>query len=157
MSCKAVRFHAAKDVRVDDVPIPKVKPGWVLLKPEFCGICGSDLHEYLSGPHIIPQPGQPHVITGEAPPVPLGHEFSGVVKEVGDGVTHIKPGDKCCIIPTIYDGECRNCVNGQPNCCDRFGFIGLSGWGGGMSQYTACPADYVQVCTVQYPTSTSIA
>lgn len=145
MSCKAVRFHAAKDVRVDDVPMPKLKPGWVLLKPEYCGICGSDLHEYLDGPHIIPQPGQPHIITGEAPPIPLGHEFSGVVHEVGEGVTHIKPGDKCCIIPTIYDGDCRNCRNGLPNCCDRFGFIGLSGWGGGMSQYTAVPADYVQV------------
>ena len=145
MSCKAVRFHAAKDVRVDDVPIPKVKPGWVVLKPEYCGICGSDLHEYLDGPHIIPQPGQPHVITGEAPPIPLGHEFSGVVEEVGEGVTHVKKGDKCCVIPTIYDGDCRNCLNGLPNCCDRFGFIGLSGWGGGMSQLTAAPGDYVQV------------
>lgn len=62
---KAVRFHAAKDIRVDDVEIPEVKPGWVRLKPAFVGICGSDLHEYEDGPHIIPPKGSPHVMTGE--------------------------------------------------------------------------------------------
>jgi threonine dehydrogenase-like Zn-dependent dehydrogenase len=151
MSCKAVRFHAAKDVRVDEVPIPKVKPGWVLLKPEYSGICGSDLHEYLDGPHLIPATGSPHAITGEEIPIPLGHEFSGVVQEVGDGVTNVKAGDRCCVIPTIYDGDCRNCTNGLPNCCDRFGFIGLSGWGGGMSQYTIVPAEYIQPLPKDFP------
>ena len=43
---KAVRFYAAKDLRVDDIEIPEVKPGWVRMKPAFVGICGSDLHEY---------------------------------------------------------------------------------------------------------------
>lgn len=151
MSCKAVRFHAAKDVRVDDIEIPKAKPGWVVLKPEYCGICGSDLHEYLDGPHLIPKPSSPHVLTGESIPIPLGHEFSGVVHEVGEGVTDLKPGDKCCVIPTIYDGDCRSCVNGLPNCCDRFGFIGLSGWGGGMSEYTLVPAEYIEKLPDDFP------
>lgn len=151
MSCKAVRFHAAKDVRVDEVAIPKLQPGWVMIKPEYCGICGSDLHEYLDGPHLIPKSGHGHIITGESAPIPLGHEFSGVVHEVGEGVTSLKPGDKCCVIPTIYDGHCRNCVNGLPNCCDSFGFIGLSGWGGGMSQFTAAPENYVQKLPDDFP------
>lgn len=151
MSCKAVRFYSAKDVRVDEIEIPKVKPGWVVLKPEYCGICGSDLHEYLDGPHLIPSTGNPHVITGESVPIPLGHEFSGVVHEVGEGVTDLKPGDKCCVIPTIYDGDCRNCINGLPNCCDKFGFIGLSGWGGGMSEYTLVPAEYIQKLPDDFP------
>lgn len=73
------------------------------------------------------------------------------MQEVGEGVTHVKAGDKCCIIPTIYDGDCRNCTNGMPNCCDRFGFIGLSGWGGGMSEYTAAPAEYVQELPADFP------
>ena len=151
MSCKAVRFYAAKDVRVDELPIPKVKPGWVVLKPEYCGICGSDLHEYLSGPHLIPAKGKPHALTGEEIPIPLGHEFSGVIHEVGEGVTDLRPGDKCCVIPTIYDGDCRNCTNGLPNCCDRFGFIGLSGYGGGMSTLTAAPAEYIQKLPDDFP------
>lgn len=151
MSCKAVRFYAAKDVRVDEIAIPKVKPGWVVLKPEYCGICGSDLHEYLDGPHLIPAKGKPHVITGESVPIPLGHEFSGVIYEVGEGVTDLKPGDRCAVIPTIYDGDCRNCLNGLPNCCDKFGFIGLSGWGGGMSEYTTAPAEYIQKLPDDFP------
>lgn len=58
-----------------------------------------------------------------------------MVDEVGDGVTHVKKGDKVCVQPIIYDGDCRSCGLGLPNCCDQFGFIGLSGWGGGMSEY----------------------
>jgi threonine dehydrogenase-like Zn-dependent dehydrogenase len=151
MHCKAVRFHAAKDVRVDDVEVPTIKPGWVIIKPEYCGICGSDLHEYQDGPHLIPRKGSPHAITGETLPTPLGHEFSGVVHEVGEGVKHLKAGDRCCVIPTIYDGDCMDCKNGLPNCCDNFGFIGLSGWGGGMSQYTMVPADYIVKLPDNFP------
>ncbi len=66
---KAVRFYAAKDIRVDEVEVPQVKPGWVRLKPAYVGICGSDLHEYEDGPHIIPPKGSPHAITGEGKPL----------------------------------------------------------------------------------------
>lgn len=141
---KALRFHAARDLRVDDIDVPELKPGWVRLKPAFCGICGSDLHEYEDGPHIIPKAGHPYSLTGEAAPVTMGHEFSGVVEEVGEGVTNVKPGDNVCVQPTIYDADCRNCDIGLTNCCDQFGFIGLSGWGGGMSEVTTAPAEYVK-------------
>ena len=143
-SMKAVRFHAAKDIRVDEIPIPESKPGWVRVKPFFCGICGTDLHEYLDGPHIITTQEKPHAITGEGAPLTLGHEFSGIVDQVGEGVTGIKPGDKVCVQPNIYDGNCRTCKRGLTNSCDDLGFIGLSGWGGGMSEYTCAPADYIK-------------
>ena len=91
------------------------------------------------------------MLTGESIPIPLGHEFSGIIEAVGEGVTHVKPGDKCAVIPTIYDGDCRNCTAGMPNCCDRFGFIGLSGWGGGMSEYTSCPKDCVFPLPADFP------
>ena len=143
-SMKAVRYHAAKDIRLDSVPIPKVKPGWVRIKPAFCGICGSDLHEYEDGPHIIPPDGSPHGMTGETAPVIIGHEFSGVIDQVGDDVSGFEPGDKVCVQPIIWDGDCRACRRGLKNSCDAWGFIGLSGWGGGMSEYTCAPADYVK-------------
>ena len=114
------------------------------MKPAFVGICGSDLHEYEDGPHIIPPEGSPHGLTGENAPVILGHEFSGVIDQVGEGVEGLAVGDKVCVKPTIHDGNCRACKRGLTNSCDTFGFIGLSGWGGGMGEYTAAPASYVK-------------
>ena len=69
----------------------------------------------------------------------LGHEFSGIVEEVGEGVTSHKPGDRVCVQPIIYDGECGACHSGLINCCEKNGFVGLSGWGGGLSEHCVVP------------------
>ena len=84
-----------------------------------------DLHEYLGGAKIMPT--TPHPITNEKVPLTLGHEFSGVVEEVGEGVYDIKVGAKVTIQPIIYDGTCGACREGYINCCDNNGFVGLSG------------------------------
>ena len=65
---KALRFHAAKDLRIEDVPEPSVQPGTVKVKVDWCGICGTDLHEYKDGPIFCPSPGHPHPISGEDAP-----------------------------------------------------------------------------------------
>ncbi|KAK5078034.1 hypothetical protein LTR64_003562 [Lithohypha guttulata] len=140
----AVRFHGQKDIRFEQIPVPELKAGWVKVKPKFCGICGTDLHEYLGGANLIPEPGNPHPITGETLPLTIGHEFSAIVEEVGEGVTHVKKGDRVCVQPTIYEGECRACKRGLVNCCDKNGFMGLSGWGGGMADFTCAPASAVK-------------
>ncbi len=72
-------------------------------------------------------PTTPHPITNEKVPLTLGHEFSGVVEEVGEGVYDIKVGAKVTIQPIIYDGTCGACREGYINCCDQNGFVGLSG------------------------------
>lgn len=72
-------------------------------------------------------PTTPHPITGEKVPLTLGHEFSGTVEEVGEGISDLKAGDRVCIQPIIYDGSCGSCTRGYINCCDKNGFIGLSG------------------------------
>lgn len=84
-----------------------------------------DLHEYIGGPVIIPT--TPHPITGENAPVTLGHEFSGVIEEVGPGVEDIEVGERVVIQPIIYDGTCGACKEGFINCCDKNGFVGISG------------------------------
>ena len=89
---KAARFHGPGDIRIDDVPEPQVGPGQVKVDVEWCGICGTDLHEYLEGPIFIPPKGSPHPLTGEEMPVVMGHEFAGVVSEIGDGVTNVEGG-----------------------------------------------------------------
>lgn len=144
----AVRFHGQRDIRVEKVPIPAeedLKPGWVRLAPKFCGICGTDLHEYLGGANLIPAPGRPHPLTGETLPLTIGHEFSGVVVAVGEGVTHVRPGNNVCVQPILWDGDCRSCQVQLVNCCDRNGFLGLSGWGGGMVELTDAPATAVKL------------
>jgi len=84
-----------------------------------------DLHEYLGGPNLCPT--TPHPITGEQVPLTFGHEFSGVVEEVGEGVTEYKRGDRVVVQPIIYDGTCGACQEGLINCCYSNGFVGLSG------------------------------
>ena len=84
-----------------------------------------DLHEYLGGANIMPT--SPHPITNEKVPLTLGHEFSGVVEEVGDDVHDIKVGARVAVQPIIYDGTCRACKDGYINCCNSNGFVGLSG------------------------------
>ncbi len=84
-----------------------------------------DLHEYLGGANIMPT--TPHPITGEKVPLTLGHEFSGVVEEVGEGVNDMKVDDRVVVQPIIYDGTCGACKEGLINCCYSGGFVGLSG------------------------------
>ncbi|KUI64287.1 putative diacetyl reductase [(R)-acetoin forming] 2 [Cytospora mali] len=142
----AVQFYGQRDVRLEKVPLPdQVKTGWVRIAPKFCGICGTDLHEYLGGANLIPTPEHPHALTKESLPLTIGHEFSGVVEEVGEGVTHVKKGDRVCIQPTLWDGSCLSCKRGLVNCCDKNGFLGLSGWGGGMSEHTNAPSEAVKL------------
>ena len=72
-------------------------------------------------------PTTPHPITGENLPLTLGHEFSGVIEEVGSDVDDIKVGERVVVQPIIYDGVCGACKDGFINCCEKNGFIGLSG------------------------------
>ncbi|KAI4288670.1 MAG: hypothetical protein L6R35_002073 [Caloplaca aegaea] len=134
---KAVRFHGKGDIRLDDIEVPTCGKGQVKVKPAYVGICGTDLHEYLGGANLIPT--TPHPITKEKIPLTLGHEFSGVVEEVGDDVTDVKMGQRVSVQPIIYDGTCGACRDGLINCCDNNGFIGLSGWGGGLSEHVVVP------------------
>ncbi|KAF9768926.1 hypothetical protein IL306_013718 [Fusarium sp. DS 682] len=141
---KAVRFHGQQDVRLEEIPLPSLDENSVRISPKFCGICGTDVHEYLGGNNLIPKPGTPHGITGETSPLTLGHEFSGIVEEVGSKVTRLQKGDRVCVQPIIYDNECGSCKRGLVNCCDKNGFIGLSGWGGGLCETTVVPQDAVK-------------
>lgn len=133
---KAVMYYGKEDVRVEEIEEPRVRAGTVKIAPKFNGICGSDLHLYHDGP-IPPAPTaeDAHPISGETLPVVLGHEFSGVVQEVGEGVEGVKVGDSVVVEPLMVDGTCPACQKGAYNLCEKMGFIGISGLGGGLSEY----------------------
>jgi threonine dehydrogenase-like Zn-dependent dehydrogenase len=139
---RAVRFHGKEDLRFENIDEPKCGPGQIKLVPAWCGICGTDLHEYMGGPNLCPT--SPHPITGEQVPLTFGHEFSGIVEELGEGVSDKwKVGDRVVVQPIIYDGDCSACQDGLINCCYKNGFVGLSGWGGGLSDHIVVPESAV--------------
>ena len=132
---KAVLWYKAKDIRIEQIEEPTVTAGRVKIKVAWAGICGSDLHEYVAGPIFVPV-DNPHPVSKDVAPVVMGHEFSGVVAEVGEGVTSVQVGDPVVVEPILACGECAACKKGKYNVCKHLGFHGLSGGGGGFSEYT---------------------
>lgn len=139
---KAALWYSKRDVRVEEIPEPQVIAGSVKIKVKWCGICGSDLHEFIGGPIFIPV-GQPHPLSGNVAPVVLGHEFSGEVVEIGKGVSKFTVGDRVVVEPIVACGKCPACKEGKYNLCSSLGFHGLCGSGGGFAEYTVFPEEYV--------------
>lgn len=133
---KALRFHAARDLRVEDVPEPNgVGATQVVVAPRWVGICGTDLHEYVAGPIVTPV--EPHPLTGARLPQILGHEFSGEVVATGSDVTRVRPGDRVSVMPLIYCGRCEYCRRGLQHLCTTMACTGLSSEWGGMAELAA--------------------
>jgi len=135
---KALRWHGRNDVRYEDVPDPSPSLGQAKVKIHYTGICGSDLHEYHAGPIFIPL--EPHPLTGSMAPLTLGHEFSGRVVEVGEGVTSLKAGDRVTGDCMWVCGDCYYCKRSMPSLCVKAAFTGLSVHGS-MAEYLVAP-DY---------------
>ncbi|MFP3918685.1 2,3-butanediol dehydrogenase [Lysinibacillus telephonicus] len=136
---KAAVWHNIKDVRVEQVQEPEVLPGQVKLKVEWAGICGSDLHAYSHGLSL-----EAHPISGQKPPLTLGHEFSGTIVEVAKDVTGHVVGERVAIEPLIYCGECYACKRGYYNQCSKVGFVGLNR-DGGFAEYVIVDEKMVHV------------
>lgn len=133
---KAAVYYGPNKVEVADVPEPAPTPGTVKLEVGFNGICGTDLHEYYAGPIFVPT--EPHPLTHQELPLTLGHEFSGVITEIGEGVTGWSEGDRVAVEPIYKCGQCPACRAGNYNICAQIGFHGLMS-DGGMAEYSVVP------------------
>jgi (R,R)-butanediol dehydrogenase/meso-butanediol dehydrogenase/diacetyl reductase len=130
---RAARYYGKGDIRVEDVAEAQIRePDDVLIAPFYCGICGTDLHEYAVGPIVTPT--SPHPLTGVTLPQILGHEFSARVVEVGPAVRDVRAGDRVAIMPAIVCGRCRYCRRGQGHLCVQFACTGLSAETGGLAE-----------------------
>jgi (R,R)-butanediol dehydrogenase/meso-butanediol dehydrogenase/diacetyl reductase len=137
---RALRFHAARDLRVEEVDEPAGPgPNDVVVRIAACGICGTDLHEYVAGPIVTPV--EPHPLTGAQNPQILGHEFAGDVVAIGADVTSVGEGDRVAIMPLAYCGTCTYCRRGLQHLCATMGCVGLSHAWGGMA-HLATVAEY---------------
>src|SRR5437762_5001788 len=96
--------YRTPSLRLAERPVPAPGPGELLVKVKACGVCGSDLHMIEQEPDGYMSSADPANL-----PVVLGHEFSGVVAEVGAGVDAIRPGDPVCVECSQWCGVCPPC------------------------------------------------
>lgn len=133
----AARLYGPADIRVEEVPHPGAPGGGeVLLRVKTTGVCGSDLHPYESGSIGDTAFGSALI---------LGHEFSGVVEEIGDGVSNVKSGARVAVDPAWTCGVCAECVRGNPNLCRKQRFCALWPNDGSLREWMHVPADKCHV------------
>lgn len=121
---KSAVFHGKHDIRVEEREIPALEPDEALIKVMACGVCGSDLHIYEG------EQGS----TATVPPLIQGHEFSGIVTEIGSAVKGVKVGDRVCVDPAYICGECYYCASGKMSHCENMRAYGTN-VDGAFSQY----------------------
>lgn len=125
---KAVRLYAKQDLRVEDIAAPGAVPdGWVKLKVDWAGICGSDIHNFRTGQWIT-----------RAPSV-AGHEFTGTILELGQGVEDFTVGERVVADSRYWCGDCDACKAGRHQLCAKLGFVGEA-CDGGFAEETLLPA-----------------
>jgi len=122
---KSVFIEKPRSIALKEVPRPAAKPGEVLIEVKASGICGTDIHifrgEYLGSYPVVP-----------------GHEFSGIVREVGAGVARVRPGDRVAVEPNIACDNCPACLSNRQNFCANWNGIGVT-LSGGMAQFAVAP------------------
>ena len=130
---KAISFEAKESISVIAVDAPGAPgPGEAKVAVHRVGICGTDTSAYLGKFPFFQFPRTP------------GHELGVEVLEVGDGVTNVKPGDRCSVEPYMNDPESYSSKRGRPNCCDNLEVIGVH-CNGGMCEEFIIPAHKLHV------------
>ena len=145
----ALRWHGRRDLRLEDVELTlPLGSDRVEIEVAACGICGSDISEYKAGPYAIKN--RPHSLTGQMPPVTLGHEFSGRIVSLGDAVRGLEIGDRVAADACWRCETCDACRAGLYNLCPSGGSIGLAS-DGAFASRVRVPA----YCVVPLPDGVS--
>ncbi|WAH37962.1 zinc-dependent alcohol dehydrogenase family protein [Alicyclobacillus dauci] len=126
---KALVIEGPKTAVIQEVPYPTPGEKEVTIRVKRCGICGTDFHIY-QGEFLSPYPLIP------------GHEFSGVVEEVGPGVTQFTKGDRVAVDPSLFCGECEFCLTHRGNHCVNWGATGDT-VNGALAEFVKVPAQNV--------------
>lgn len=121
---RVLMYYSNKDVRLEEMPIPKVGPGELLMKVKASGICGSDVMEWYRRDKV---------------PLVLGHETAGEVVEVGKGVQKFQPGDRIAATHHVPCNTCHYCLNGHHTVCDTL-LKETHFHPGGFAEYVRVPA-----------------
>ena len=142
---KAAVYRGVNDVRLEEVSVPEIGPGEILLRVHTCGICGTDLKKISTGSHSAPRI--------------FGHETSGVVAKVGEGVGEYAVGDRVMVFHHIPCRECYYCRHQTFAQCSTYKKVGCTAGfepsGGGFSEYVRVMDWIVQKGTVRIPDGVS--
>ena len=133
MKNQAAVLYAPHDIRLEERPVPKPGTREVLIEIKAVGVCGSDVHYYEHGrigSYVVRQP------------LILGHESSGVIVDVGEGVSRERIGQRVAIEPGIPDGVCRQCRTGHYNLCPNVRFFGTPPIDGAFTNYVTILSDF---------------
>ncbi len=130
MKNRAAYMTGINKMEIRDIEVPKLREKDVLVKLEYVGICGSDVH-YLEHGKI-----GDFIVNGD---FILGHECAGTVVEVGSGVQNLKVGDKVALEPGITCGQCEFCKTGRYNLCPDVEFLATPPYHGSLVNYIAFP------------------
>ena len=129
----AAVYHGPNDLRLEEVPVPEIGTGELLVKVLSASICGTDLR-ILHGKHRMYPAGTVRV---------PGHEVVGTIAEVGEGLTGYQVGQKVFCAPNTGCGHCQQCITGNNNLCANYDAIGVTS-DGGFAEYVRIPANSVQ-------------
>ncbi|WDR05213.1 alcohol dehydrogenase catalytic domain-containing protein [Devosia rhodophyticola] len=133
MTTSAAYYTGNKKFSLEQVTVSPPGPGQVQVDVSYCGICGTDLHIYLG--HMDKRVGDHRVI---------GHEMSGKIAAVGEGVTGLKPGQNIVVRPLDHCGDCPACNAGHAHICHKLKFIGVDS-DGAFQQKWNVPAHTIHV------------
>lgn len=118
---QVAKLFGREDIRVTDDEEPELEAGTVRVDISHAGVCGSDVHEYKTGPVPIRAEDSDHRIPESEwdrfLPKPMGHEIAGTVSEVGEGVEDVSVGDEVALNILLPCGECQYCKAGKPQLC----------------------------------------
>jgi 2-desacetyl-2-hydroxyethyl bacteriochlorophyllide A dehydrogenase len=128
---KAGILYGDRDIRLDTAHDPEIKPDEVLVETGYAGICGTDLHIYRGEFHDRVKF-----------PAITGHEFGGIIQDLGKDVKNLKIGDRVAVDPIISCHSCPACLSGHLNACRTLKLLGVD-LDGGFGQYVAVPASHI--------------
>jgi L-iditol 2-dehydrogenase len=138
---RAAVYRGVNDVRLEEVPVPEIGPGEILVRVHTCGICGTDLKKIATGSHSAPRI--------------FGHETSGIVAKVGDGVRKFSVGDRIVVFHHIPCGKCYYCRHKTFAQCATYKQVGCTAGfepsGGGFAEYVRVMDWIVEKGTVRIP------
>jgi L-iditol 2-dehydrogenase len=135
---KAAVYYNLNDIRIEEVPTPKIEPEEILVEMKACGICGSDLMDwYLE----------------KRAPLVLGHEPAGVIVEVGNKVENFKVGERVFVHHHVPCLTCHYCLRGDYTMCEKFRQTHIHP--GGFAEYFKVPAPNLQIDTLKIPDDVS--